>query len=159
VSPPAREEILRPRRPFDASGYPLNFNVRTRVAALLPLVLPFVGFLVGSLVMTQVSRWGALLWVTMTTHGGDFLGAPKRRLLWIFPFALLLHPAPYLAAFVVALTVVTLRGDAAASWLWLWIGVYAYIAFCGLMLLRFHRGQRRIRADAGPNNRGSGRET
>ena len=45
------------------------------------------------LLTTQLSRWALLLWTTLSTHGGDFLGTPKRRLIWAFPFVAFLHPA------------------------------------------------------------------
>jgi hypothetical protein len=60
---------------------PLNFTVRTRVDALLAPVLLFLGFFAGTLFGAQMLRWGALLWVSTTTHGGDFLGPPKPALL------------------------------------------------------------------------------
>jgi hypothetical protein len=128
------------------------------VEALLAPVLLISGFVAGSFVTTQMMRWGTLLWVSTTTHGGDFLGPPKRRLLWVLPFAALLHPAPYVAASVVFLTVATLRGKIGLIWLWLLGGTYVYVAFSGLVLFRAYRLQRRRRITAGPNSRSSGRD-
>ena len=121
--------------------------------ALLAPVLLFLGFFAGTLFGTQLLRWGALLWVSTTTHGGDFLGPPKRRLLWVFPFVLLLHPTPYLVAFVVVFTVLALQGKVGSFWLWLLAGFYVYVAIASLMMLKSYRLTRRRRANAGPNQR------
>jgi hypothetical protein len=126
------------------------------VDALLAPVLIFLGFFAGAVFGTQMLRWGALLWVSTTTHGGDFLGAPKRRLLWAFPFVLLLHPTPYFVAFVVAFTIWALQGKVGSIWLWFLAGFYAYIVIVGLKMLQVYRLQRRRRASAGPNNRWRG---
>ena len=147
---------MRPRRLSGASVRPLNFTVRTRVDALLAPILLFFGFSVGTLFGTQMMRWGALLWVSTTTHGGDFLGTPKRRLLWVLPFVLLLHPAPYFIAFVVVFTVSAFQGKVGSVWLWLLGGFYVYVVIAGLIMLKSYRLQRRLRANAGPNNRWRG---
>jgi hypothetical protein len=128
------------------------------VNALLGPVLLLLGFFAGSLVGTQVIRWGLLLWVSTTTHGGDFLGPPKRRLLWVFPFALLLHPTPYLVVFLLVFTVWTLQGKVGSIAPWLLGGFYLYIALVGLKILHLYRLRRRRRHVAGPNNRWSGRD-
>jgi hypothetical protein len=133
---------------------PLNFTVRSRVDALLAPALLFLGFFAGTLFGTQMLRWGALLWVSTTTHGGDFLGPPKRRLLWVFPFVLLLHPAPYLVVSVVVFTVMALQGKIGSIWPWLLAGFYAYIVILSLRMLQLYR--RRRLATAGPNNRWRG---
>ena len=132
-----------------ASVRPLNFTVRTRVDALLAPALGFLGFFAGTIFGTQILRWGALLWVSTTTHGGDFLGPPKRRLLWVFPFVLLLHPAPYLVAFIVVFTVWALQGKVASIWLWLLGGFYAYIAILGLKIFVVYRAKHRRRGQRG----------
>jgi hypothetical protein len=111
-----------PRRPSGVVVRPLSFTVRTRVDALLPPVLLFLGFSAGTVFGTQMLRWGALLWVSTTTHGGDFLGPPKRRLLWVLPFVLLLHPAPYLIAFVVVFTAWAFQGKVGSIWCGSWAG-------------------------------------
>jgi hypothetical protein len=127
------------------------------VDVLLSPLLMFLGLFVGTMFGTQMMRWGALLWVSTTTHGGDFLGPPRRRLLWVFPFVLLLHPGPYLLALVVILTAWALQGKIGSIWLWALAGFYAYVVFAGLTMLRVYRRQRRGRASsAGPNNRWRG---
>jgi hypothetical protein len=126
------------------------------VDALLPPVLLFLGFSAGTVFGTQMLRWGALLWVSTTTHGGDFLGPPKRRPLWVLPFVLLLHPAPYLLAFVVVFTAWAFQGKVGSIWVWLLGGFYVYVVIAGLMMLKSYRLQRRRRANAGPNNRWRG---
>ena len=148
--------MVGPRRQADVVARPLNFTVRTRVDALLAPVLALLGFFVGTLLGTQLMRWGVLLWVSTTTHGGDFLGSPRRRLLWVFPFVLLLHPAPYFVALALTFTVWALQGKVGPIWLWLVGGFYAYIAILGLRMLQVYRIQRRRRVSAGPNNRWRG---
>jgi hypothetical protein len=123
------------------------------------LFVPFLaiaGFFAGSLFFQQILRWGALIWVATTTHGGDFLGPPRRRLLWVLPFVVLLHPAPYLVAFLIGLTVWALLGKAGPVWPWLLGGFYLNLTFSGLVVLRSYRLRRRRPATAGPNNRWRG---
>jgi len=126
------------------------------VDALLKPLLAFFGFVAGTQFTLQMFRWGTLLWVTTTTHAGDFLGAPRRRLLWFLPFVLLLHPAPYIAALVVLVTVWVLQGKLGSIWLWPLAGFYTYFVFAGLKLLQLYQLQRRRRAAAGPDNRWRG---
>ena len=119
------------------------------------MVATIFGFCVGGLVPLQILRWGTLLWVTTTTHGGDFLGPPKRRLIWAFPFVLLLHPTPYLVTLLLVFTVWAVQGKVEAIWLWLLGGIYLHIVFSGLTMYRAYRLRRR-RANAAPNNRWRG---
>jgi len=155
LAPRAPGDIVRPRRLSGVVVRPLNFTVRPRVDALLAPILLFLGFYAGTVFGTQMSRWGVLLWVSTIKHGGDFLGPPKRRLLWAFPFILLLHPAPYLVVFLVVGTVWALQGKVAPLWLWLLGGFYVYIAIFGFKMLRLYRKHLR-RVTAGPNNRSRG---
>jgi hypothetical protein len=83
-------------------------------------------------------------------------GRPRRRLLWAFPFILLLHPAPYLFAFAVLFTAWALQGKVGPIWLWILGGFYAYVVIASLKTLLVYRLQRRRRAAAGPNNRWRG---
>ena len=106
--------------------------------------------------MLQVVRWGTLLWVTTISHGGDFLGSPRRRLVWAFPFILLLHPTPYFVTFLVVFTIWALEGKVESIWLWLLGGLYAHVVFSGLTMLRVRRLQRKGRGNAGPNKRWRG---
>jgi hypothetical protein len=149
---------MRPRRLSGASGRPVNFTVRTRVDALLAPILTFLGLFGGTVFGTQMLRWGTLLWVSTTTHGGDFLGPPKHRLLWVFTFVLLLHPAPYLLTCVVLLTVWALQSKVAPFWLWVLAGFYTYVVLASLKMLQAYRLHRRRLANAGPNIVGGGRE-
>jgi hypothetical protein len=126
------------------------------VYPLAALAFTFFGFAAGGLLVMQTVRWGALLWVTTTAHGGDFLGPPRRRLLWAFPFVLLLHPVPYFVGFLVIFTIWALQGKVESTWLWLLGGFYVYPAFAGLMMFRIYRLRRRQRPSAGPNNRWRG---
>jgi len=69
--------------------------------ALMTPVLGIAGFFAGMLLWTQFTRWVALLYVSGSKEGGDFLGPPKRRLLWAVPFLAVLHPAPWLIGLTV----------------------------------------------------------
>jgi hypothetical protein len=126
------------------------------VDQLLAPALVLAGFLAGSLFFIQLLRWAALLWVSTATHGGDFLGPPKRRLLWVFPFVALLHPAPYLLACVAVFTVWTLQGKMGSIFPWALCGCYLNIVFNAFVMSRSYRLRRRRRATAGPNNRWRG---
>jgi hypothetical protein len=125
------------------------------VYPLAAMLSTFFGFCVGGLLLIQALRWGTLLWVTTTTHGGDFLGPPRRRLIWAFPFVLLLHPVPYFVIFLILFTISALQGKVESIWLWLLGGLYFYMVFAGLTLIRGYRLRRR-RASASPNNRWRG---
>ena len=124
-------------------------------ALLAPLFI-FLGFFAGTMFGTQMFRWGALLWISTTKHGGDFLGPPKRRLIWAFPFVLVLHPGAYLLALTVFLTIWAFRGKVESIWLWPLAGFYVYVVIASLKLLQLYRLQRRRRVAAGPNNRWRG---
>jgi hypothetical protein len=153
---------LGPRDPVDIAGprplsgvvvRPLNFTVRSRVDVALAPAFALIGFFAGSLFSSQLTRWGALLWVSTTKHGGDFLGPPKRRLLWALPFVALLHSAPYLIALIIVLTVYALQGKVGSPWLWFLGGFYAYLVLVSLTLLKAYRKHRMGKASAGPNHR------
>ena len=113
------------------------------------------GFCAGGLLLIQTLRWVALLCLTTATHGGDFLGPPRRRLIWAFPLVLLLHPVPYFVMFLVLFTIWALQGKVESIWLWLLGGLYFYAAFAGLTLIRGFRIRHR-RANAAPDSRGAG---
>lgn len=150
---------MRPRRPsawsFGSSTQPLGSAQAFRVYPLVAMVSTLFGFLIGSSLLIQILRWGTLLWVTTTTHGGDFLGPPRRRLIWAFPFVLLLHPVPYFVTFLILFTTWALQGKLGSVWLWLLGGLYFYAAFAGLTVYRGYRLRRR-RVGAGPDNRWRG---
>ena len=96
---------------------------------LIPIYLS-VGFMGGTILLMQLIRWGLLVWVSTTRHGGDFLGQPKRRLIWSVPLVAL-HPAPYLfvgACFGMYRLLRDGPGIPAASIL---IGFVTYLAFAG----------------------------
>jgi len=126
------------------------------VDQLLAPLFVLAGFFGGSLLFIQGLRWGALLWVSTTTHGGDFLGPPKRRLLWVLPFVALLHPAPYLIVSLTVFTVWTLQRSMGSLFPWVLCGCYLNLAFNGLVTLRTYQLRRRRLAAAGPNNRWRG---
>jgi hypothetical protein len=108
------------------------------------VLLAVVGFLVGTLYLTQVSRWFALIYVTVQKDGGDFLGPPKRRLLWALPLVAVLHPGLWL---VLAIPIVTFRAIQSPSekLTWLLAGFYLAISLMALtMIATFKRVRRKV---------------
>ena len=56
-----------------------------------------VGVLAAMVAVGQLTRWISVLATTLAKHGGDFLGEPRRRLLWAAPIFSILHPGFYVA--------------------------------------------------------------
>ena len=85
----------------------------------------------------QLSRWALLLSTTVSTHGGDFLGTPKRRLIWALPFVALLHPAFWLLCVVLLGGWILLNSEPTAfQWgLIAGFGIYTLPMFMVIMLL------------------------
>jgi hypothetical protein len=102
---------------------------------VLQLGLFAAGFFLGTIFVPQAMRWALLVHTSFGLHGGDFLGAPKRRLLWAVPFIILLHPLPYFAAGTAALTAHAVLGRAPSGSMWLLAGFYAYASFVGALVV------------------------
>jgi hypothetical protein len=109
------------------------------------LGLAALGFIVGMVVVPYLLRWIALLHTTFGLHGGDFLGPPKRRLLWATPLIILVHPAPYFLVGAVAITVLAARGRISGGWVWLLVGFCAYAVFMAMMMMRILKARKRAR--------------
>jgi hypothetical protein len=124
---------------------------------LLPIDI-LAGFLVAGVWVVQLTRWGLLIGVAIGKHGGDFLGAPRRRLLWALPFIALLHPAPYLLAAAIGLAVYSLQGDASDAVRAFTGGFYLYVTLMSMLIFGVHRLQRR-RAPPGPTGPANNRVT
>ena len=82
-----------------------------------------VGFFAGMSLSMQVTRWVALLYVSGAKEGGDFLGPPKRRLVWAIPFVGLLHPAPWMVGVLGFLAFRAFRSNGPAGWKWFFGGL------------------------------------
>ncbi len=91
--------------------------------------LSLFGFLVGMLLWIQFTRWVGLLYVSASKHGGDFLGPPKRRLLWATPVLALLYPAPWLIGMSALLGFRTFRSDSTGGWGWFFVGLSLALLF------------------------------
>jgi hypothetical protein len=108
-------------------------------------IFGFAGFFAGMLLWAQFTRWVALLYVSGSKDGGDFLGPPKRRLLWAIPFLALLHPAPWLLGATAFFALRALRGDVATGWSWFIGGVALALLFMSLsalaVLVRWRRSR------------------
>jgi hypothetical protein len=101
--------------------------------------MAIAGFFSATFVVTQCWRCAALLWVAFSRHGGDFLGPPRRRLLWISPFVVLFHPGVYLLTALLVVTGLYLQNRVASGWGWFLAGFYVYIAFAVLSLASRYR--------------------
>ena len=111
----------------------------------LPLIA-ILGFVAGSFVAQQVLRWIALLSVVTAKQGGDFLGPPRRRLLWAVPFVVILHPALYIISALLVITILGLFHRLAGGWSWFLVGLYIYVIVTGLSIVsRYRRIRRRSR--------------
>ena len=100
----------------------------------LLLLLP--GFLCGLFLWMQFLRWFALIHVTVAKEGGDFLGPPKRRLVWATPLVAALHPAPWLISGIAFAGVLSFRDDTAtrAHGFFVALGVGVLIQALGALL-------------------------
>jgi hypothetical protein len=96
-------------------------EIRVSSVALIP-----AGVFLGMIFVPQLIRWTLLLHTTFRLQEGDFLGAPKRRLLWFVPFVLVFHPLPYIAAGMVVVSALASAGRLAPAWSWFLGGFYAY---------------------------------
>jgi hypothetical protein len=105
--------------------------------------LAIAGFFSATFVVTQWWRCALLLVVALTRHEGDFLGPPRRRLLWISPFVLLLHPGVYLLTALVVVTGLYLQNRLASELGWFLAGFYVYIVFAVLSSASKYRRIRR----------------
>ena len=104
-----------------------------------------LGFALGMVVVSLLLRWAALLHITLGLHGGDFLGPPKRRLLWAVPLVLLVHPAPYFLVGTALIAVLAVRGQISGGWVWLLAGFCAYAAFMAITILSARKRSHRAR--------------
>ena len=116
---------------------------------MLQLGLFAAGFFLGTIFVPQAMRWVLLVHTSFGLHGGDFLGAPKRRLIWAAPFIILFHPLPYIAAGTAVLTAFAVLGRAPSGSVWLLAGFYGYALFVGALvvpkLLKLRRKTRSAR--------------
>ena len=85
---------------------------------LLIPILVLAGFLAGGLFVSYVMRWCALIFTTSAKHGGDFLGPPRRRLVWALPFLALLHPAPYILCVAAIVAFRQFHSSSDSAWIW-----------------------------------------
>jgi uncharacterized membrane protein YadS len=116
---------------------PVNFTVRrSRARHVGSLGLAAAGFVLGMFIFPLLLRWAALVHTTLGLHSGDFLGPPKRRLLWAAPLVLLVHPAPYFIVGTLVVAVLAARGRIPAGWVWLLVGLCAYALFIGAIATR-----------------------
>lgn len=116
-----------------------------RLPLLSPSLYPLLfiaGLFAATLTVSRVIHWVALIRISVGKLGGDFLGAPKRRLIWATPFLLLFHPTLYLVLGLLAASVLTIAGRLPAGWRWFMAGVYVYAVLGGLLVLNVMRKRR-----------------
>jgi hypothetical protein len=114
-----------------------------------PVALTAVGFLAGLVLVPHLLRWLLLARTIFGLHGGDFLGPPRRRLLWTAPIVLLLHPLPYLVVAVFVVIGLAARGRLPVAWLWLVLGLGLYALLLGAIILSRLVGRKRNARGAG----------
>jgi hypothetical protein len=110
-------------------------------SSVYPLLF-IAGFCAATFTVSRVLHWAALIRICVGKLGGDFLGAPKRRLIWATPFVLLFHSATYLLFGVMAVSALAIAGRLPAGWSWFIAGFYAYALFGGLLVLKVMRKRR-----------------
>jgi len=102
-----------------------------------------LGFILGNFMVPQFVRWICLVVTTVAPQEGDFLGPPRRRLLWATPFVLLMHPAPYLLVGIFWVAVRAAMGLVPYPWPPILAGFCAGVVLTALSmvlrLLRLHR--------------------
>lgn len=113
--------------------------------ALYPLLF-IAGFFAAAFTVSRILHWVSLTRVSIGKLGGDFLGAPKRRLIWTTPFVLLFHPGLYLVLGLLAISVLAITGQLPAGWRWFMAGFYAYAVVGGLLALNLLRKRRSRRS-------------
>jgi len=105
--------------------------------------LGILGFFVGLSFWTQFTRWVVLMATTGSKHGGDFLGPPRRRLLWAVPFVAVLHPVPWRLGAGVIASFMSFHNAAGFGWTWffggLWLGVLLMALTTAVVLARVRR--------------------
>jgi hypothetical protein len=116
-----------------------------------PLILTAAGFLIGMFLLPLVVRWAALVHTVFGLHGGDFLGGPKRRLLWAAPLVILLHPVPYLVIGSLVIIDFVAVGRASTGWVWFLAGLFSYSVVLTLFVVaRIRKLRKKAHRDRNP---------
>jgi hypothetical protein len=105
--------------------------------------MTILGFFTGSLVVQQILRWIALLLVATAKQGGDFLGPPRRRLLWVVPFVVFFHPGLFIISALIVSTGFCLLNRPGGELGWFLLGLYIYVIVSGLLIASKYRRFRR----------------
>ena len=117
------------------------------------LLVAIAGFFLGTLIFSQLTRWVGLVGYALSKQGGDFLGQPKRRLVWMAPILAVMHPG--LAFFLVAVFLAANWLSASSSDLLTWLAGGACVSFT-FQLFFFFLVYRKMRAakstPRAPNN-------
>ena len=116
-------------------------------------IFGLAGFVAGMLLWVQFTRWVGLLYVSGSKAGGDFLGPPKRRLIWAIPFVALLHPAPWLIGVTGIFASRAVHSDAEGSAVWFVAGLSLAVLFMILTTVAAIARWRRLQSSraGGPN--------
>jgi hypothetical protein len=107
-------------------------------------IIAILGFFTGSLLVQQILRWIVLLSVATAKQGGDFLGPPRRRLLWVVPFIVFFHPGVYMIGALIVGTGLCLLNWPGGGWGWFLVGLYTHIIVSGLSIASRYR-RRKLR--------------
>jgi hypothetical protein len=120
-----------------------NLALDNRRPRVPPVAVTALGFLTGVVLIPLLLRWLLLARTVFGSHGNDFLGPARRRLVWTAPVVLLLQPLPYLVLAVIAIAGLALRGRLPFAWLWLMIGFGLYAVLMGALILSRLVGRKR----------------
>lgn len=112
------------------------------------VLIAVCGFVAGQLIVKQVLQWIALLSAATTKQGGDYLGPPRRRLLWVAPFVVILHPGLYIISALVIITAFYVLSRLHGEWGWFLLGLYIYVILVGLSIASRYRRVRRSQQDS-----------
>jgi hypothetical protein len=106
-------------------------------------IITILGFFTGSLAIQQFLRWVALFSVATAKQGGDFLGPPRRRLLWVVPFVVVFHPGLSMIGALIVSTRFFLLTRPGGELGWFLVGLYIYVIVFGLLIASNYRRIRR----------------
>jgi uncharacterized membrane protein YhhN len=106
-------------------------------------IMAILDFFTGSLVIQQILRWITLLSVATAKQGDDFLGPPRRRLLWVVPFVVFFHPGLYMIGALIVSTGFCLLNRPGGESGWFLLGLCFNVIVSGLLIASKYRRIRR----------------
>jgi hypothetical protein len=112
-----------------------------------------VGFFLGMFLFSHVARGIGLVAYTLSKQSGDFLGPPKRRLLWMAPIVAAINPGVLLLVFAGYIAAKAIGGHVQREVIWLLAGCATSFLWMGLLIVSVIRKARfRKASERAPNN-------